>query len=588
MSHDDPGAAYEALLAFLYQTPFGLLEIDTAGAVGMANPMAVQLLMPLAAEGSIDNLFQALQPIAPQLRKVAAGLPVDPMHPGAELRLADAAAGRSLALRMVRLASSRLMVSVTDVTLADAQEAQRLASRVHDVQRTDALTALPNRQAMLDVLNGLLGGADVDGLALLLINLDRFERVNTRLGTAMGDQVLCEVATRLSQSLRLHDHLGTAARLGGDEFVVLLRHLRQSGDAERVALRLIRALALPCRLGEQQVEVGASIGVLAGASIGRDAEGALHDAALAMREAKRQGGGRHVVFHADTREHALAAARVEHELRLALRQNELFVVYQPIVPLAPDERLGVEALVRWQHPGRGLVPPDQFIAAAESSGLIVPLGAFVLEQACRQFMAWQRVLGAQAPGKVSVNASRAELQSPDFVATVRRLLEATAMPAAALQIEVTESMAAQHEELRAVLLELKALGVRIALDDFGTGFSSLSSLHQLPVDVVKIDRSFVRQLTTSHHHVVLVEATLMVARSLGMGTVAEGVETEEQAAALGRLRCASAQGYLYTRPQRADDITGWLRARAQAECFPAALHAKPGVTPADQVPQKVW
>ncbi|MBL8359606.1 MAG: bifunctional diguanylate cyclase/phosphodiesterase [Rubrivivax sp.] len=571
MTPDAP-SAHQALLSFLYQVPVGLLEVAADGAVTMANPMAAQLLLPLLREPVLDNLYDALHERLPALRAQAQAL--RPGDADAELALqlesdpeADGGARRVLELRLVRLDGARTMVSVSDVTAAQAQEQARLSARVHDAQRTDALTAMPNRQAVLDVLQQRLDGhggpaGATDRLALLLVNLDRFERVNTRLGTEAGDDVLREVAARLSGALRAHDRVGTVARVGGDEFVVLLDGLRQPDDAARVAQRLQQTLAPPMLAGGQALHLAASIGVLTGPHLGPTAEGALHAAALAMREAKRLGGARQVEYGADTREQALAAARMEHELQQALASRQLFVVYQPIVPLSPDGVLGLEALVRWQHPERGLVGPDRFIPIAEASGLIVLLGAYVLEEACAQFVAWQQTLGPVAPAKLSVNVSRAQLQASGFDETVRDILVRTGMPPGALQIEVTESLAAQNEGIRATLQRFKAAGLAVALDDFGTGYSSLSSLHQLPVDVVKIDRSFVQLLPSSAHHRVLVQATLMVARSLGLATVAEGVETEEQADELRRLACGGAQGYLYARPLRAGDVPAWLHAHA--------------------------
>lgn len=571
--------AYESLVTFLYRAPIALMEATLDGAITMATPLAMQLLLPLVPGEAPDDLYALLQSQAPALAAQARELPVDPAHAGLELRLEGGAPGaerKLLGLCVVRVDVDRLMVSVADITQAEAQQQRRMAARVHDVQRTDGLTAMPNRIAMLDALGQRLAAsgdaADARGrLALLLVNLDRFERINTRLGAEAGDAVLREIAQRLSTSLRPRDRVafGTAARLGGDEFVVLLDDLDDAGSAERVAQRLLHTLSAPCTVARQAVHIGISIGVLPGCHMPRDAEGALHDAALAMREAKRLGGGRCVVFQPGTRDLALVAARVEHELRDAVAAGELRVVYQPIVPLADGEPLGVEALVRWHHPQRGLVPPDEFIGIAESSGLIVPLGAFVLETACRQFVAWRRALGVRAPDKLSVNVSRAQLKGAGFEAVVDATLQRTGMPAQALQLEVTESLAAQDAGIREVLLRLKSLGLLIALDDFGTGYSSLSSLHQWPVDVVKIDRSFVRQLETSAHHEVLVEATLMVARSLGMSTVAEGVETPAQAAALRRLRCGSAQGYLYARPQTPQALTAWLGARSASPALAA-------------------
>lgn len=579
---DDRLTPYETLVSFLYQAPIGLLEVDLDGRITMANPVAVQLLMPLASNGALDNLFDAMQANAPGLRDQANMLPTEAGGEGLTLRLTGGAADQVLLLRLTRLDRYRLMASVSDITATEALERARIAARVHDVQRLDALTSMPNRQAVLDLLRQRLELAQaqpesLDGFALLLVDLDRFERVNTRLGAEAGDHVLRTVAARLQESIRQQGYVSpscTTARLGSDEFIVFLDGLRDIDDAQRTALRLLQALSEPCGIRGHTVHVGASIGVLMGPHMGSDADGALHDATLAMREAKRTGGGCHVLFEPNTHERALATARTEHELRLAIAGGQLFVVYQPIVPLAPGVAPGVEALVRWQHPARGLVPPDEFIGIAETSGLIVPLGSFVLEEACRQFVAWRRILGPSAPSKVSINISRAQLQSVEFESEVHAVLARTGMSSKSLQLEITESLAAQDEGMREILQRLKSVGILIALDDFGTGYSSLASLHQLPVDVVKIDRSFVRQLTSSPHHRVLVEATLMVAQSLGMRTVAEGVETLEQAQTLKRLRCDSAQGFLYARPLAAQAMEAWLLDRALSVCPPeSALSA---------------
>jgi EAL domain-containing protein (putative c-di-GMP-specific phosphodiesterase class I) len=267
------------------------------------------------------------------------------------------------------------------------------------------------------------------------------------------------------------------------------------------------------------------------------------------------------------RERAAHRADIESDLRQALLHDQLFVVYQPVVGLRADGgtdlSAGVEALVRWQHPVRGVVPPIEFIQVAEESGLIGALGDFVLRRACSDFMGWQRELGENAPRLLAVNLSRAQLAQPDWPATVREVLDKNGMRPAQLQLEVTESLAAQDQQVQQRLHELKAIGITLALDDFGTGYSSLSSLHQLPVDTVKIDRSFVCQADTSQHHRVLIEATVKVAQSLGMNTVAEGIETEAQAAAVRDQQCAKGQGYLFSRPLSSGALLDWLRAALQ-------------------------
>jgi len=294
----------------------------------------------------------------------------------------------------------------------------------------------------------------------------------------------------------------------------------------------------------------------------------LRDAGLAMVEAKRAGGNRHTVFDPAMRERAARRADIEADLRQALVEEQLFVVYQPVVKLLPDggvdHAAGVEALVRWRHPVRGIVPPVDFIGVAEECGLIGAVGDFVLERSCRDFMDWQARLGPAAPGLMAVNLSRAQLGQPGWIDAVQRILFDTGMPPGQLQLEVTESLAAQDHDIQQRLHALKALGVQLALDDFGTGYSSLSSLHLLPVDTVKIDRSFVAQADTSAHHRVLIEATVKVARSLGMRTVAEGIETRSQLDAVRAQQCDKAQGYFYSRPLPAAELLTWLDSRTAA------------------------
>jgi EAL domain-containing protein (putative c-di-GMP-specific phosphodiesterase class I) len=291
----------------------------------------------------------------------------------------------------------------------------------------------------------------------------------------------------------------------------------------------------------------------------------LGDASIAMAEAKRAGGGRYVLFDTAMRERVVRRGDIEGDLRRALQEEHLFVLYQPVVGLTAgggiDHATGVEALVRWQHPTRGTVSPIEFIQVAEECGLIGAVGDFVLRKACEDFVAWHAELGELAPRLLAVNLSRAQLAQPGWTGVVTAILAASGMRAHDLQLEVTESLAAQDEQVQERLHELKALGIKIALDDFGTGYSSLASLHLLPVDTVKIDRSFVSQGDTSHHHRVLIEATVMVARSLGMDTVAEGIETAAQAAVVRELKCDKGQGYLFSRPLTSAALKDWLGAR---------------------------
>ena len=590
----DSAASYEALMQFLYQAPIGLMQVTTAGEIIMINPMSAQLLMPLVPGGNLLNLFDALSSAAPQLRALAAGFSAPSGVVCESLRIAlpashaRGAGPQTLELSLLKLDDGSLMASLSDATLVVQQEQQRLDGQLRDASRTDKLTALPNRAVVLERIERALaaaGGKTGHEFAVMFINCDRFDSVNVTLGQDAGDELLRLLAGRLNGTVRAGDAVGraaepqrTAARLGGDEFVVVLEGLRHADDAQTIAQRLLDALCKPYSIGGQLVHASVSMGVVLRAMEGADADSLLQDASIAMREAKRDGGARYCVFEPSMKERAERRGSVERGLRRALLEGELFVVYQPIVDLASGDCIAAEALVRWRHPSRGMVPPVEFIGVAEETGLIGPLGVFVLNEACREFVRWQRVLGDRAPRTMSVNLSRAQLADPALVNQVAQALSASGMPAVNLQLEVTETLAAQDPHVQVRLHELKALGLTLALDDFGTGYSSLASLHLLPVDVVKIDRSFVSQAETSPHHRVLIAATVRVARSLGMGTVAEGIETAGQAAVLERLQCDKGQGYLYAKPLVADEALRWMAARPHA-----GVAAQGAVHPASDV-----
>jgi len=581
--------AYEALVQFLYRAPIGLVQAGLDGTVDMLNPMSSSLLMPLARDGSLDNLFDVLREVAPQLHTLSAQFdqPSGVVCEGLRLPLGELAAPggpQVLSLSVLKLDGTRLMATVTDATAEVQREHERLAKRLKNAARTDALTRMPNREAVLEQLQQILarppGGA---GFALLFMNCDRFRQINDALGQSAGDRLLVQIGERIRATLRPpSDHIDPfaasgqmAARVGADEFVVVLDGMRKREDAERVAERLLDALARPHQVHGQDITCKLSMGLVWGPDAGHAALAGelLRDASIAMIEAKRSGGARLVAFETTMRERAARRADIEADLRQALAEEQLYVVYQPVVGLRPDGETdvaaGVEALVRWQHPTRGNVTPFEFIPVAEESGLISALGDFVLRRACRDFAAWQRELGAHAPRLLAVNLSRAQLAEPGFPAVVREVLAEHGMAPSQLQLEVTESLAAQDAQVQQRLHELKAIGITLALDDFGTGYSSLSSLHQLPVDTVKIDRSFVCHADTSNHHRVLIEATVKVAQSLGMNTVAEGIETEAQAAAVRAQQCAKGQGYLYSRPLASDALLAWLRARQPVDVVPA-------------------
>ena len=576
-----PDAGHEALIEFLYQAPIGLAEAALDGEMALINPMAAQLLLPLAPTPDLGNLFAVLDTVAPDLPHLVASFRggSGPILESRRIALAhplrsDGTPG-VLSLGLWKLGPDRLMAVVSDVSLEVQREQEGLTRQLYDASRTDALTRMPNRVVAVDRIGSSMVREDPEGggeMAVLYMNCDRFRQLSESWGHAVGDEVLSMMADRLRSALRAHDTVdrigaeeSVAARVGGDEFVVVLNGLKRGEDVHVVARRLLEFLAAPYGVGTRQFVCTMSMGVVLQAQATGDAETVMRNASLAMAEAKRQGGGCYVIFQPEMAERAARRGEVENGLRLALETRGLEVFYQPFVHLVgAEDRVrrrcaGVEALVRWNHPVQGMIPPLEFIPVAEESGLIGRIGSLVLETACSDFVRWRSELGLRAPERLSVNLSRAELSARDFAARVGDILQRTGMDPRDLQFEVTESLAAQDDSVRLRLLELKGLGVELALDDFGTGYSSLSSLHQLPVDTVKIDRSFVSLADTSPHHRVLIEATVRVARSLGMGTVAEGIETPEQAGVVRDLGCERGQGYLFSRPLSAARTTEWLR-----------------------------
>ncbi|MBI5260107.1 MAG: EAL domain-containing protein [Burkholderiales bacterium] len=454
----------------------------------------------------------------------------------------------------------------------DMTEQKQMQAMLRHAARTDGLTQLPNRAAVFDRVQQVLQRESEQpgsGYAVLFMDFDRFKQVNDTLGHAVGDELLRQIAQRLRLTLRAGDVIGrsaqhehTAGRIGGDEFVVVLEAVHGREEACIVARRLLDALAAPYRIGPHIVHSTASIGIVTSEVAANDANTVMRDADTAMYEAKRGGRGRYVVFDPSMHERVAHGLALENDLRHALERDELCVVYQPVIELDGAPGCTVEALARWRHPVRGLVPPADFIPVAEESGLIVELGHRVLAQACRQFAAWQQLLGPLAPSTLAVNLSTMQLRHPGLIHEVGECLRDSGLAPHQLQLEVTESLAAQDDLARERLRELKALGVSIALDDFGTGYSSLACLHQLPVDTVKIDRSFVSQVETSGYHRALIEATIRVAQALGMCTVAEGIERVGQAQLLRQLQCDRGQGYLYSHPLEAAALPAWLATHA--------------------------
>ncbi len=441
----------------------------------------------------------------------------------------------------VTMAGERIHTTVVDISDRKRAEEQIEFHAYHDV-----LTHLPNRKLFADRLTQSISRARRAGkpLAVMFVDLDHFKSINDTLGHEAGDELLLEMAIRLRANVRDDD---TVARLGGDEFTIILAELRQPEDAVNVAEKIIKAVEQPLTIAGTSIEVSASIGISLFPDDGSDAESLLRNADSAMYRAKEAGRNTYQLCTDDMKRRAVERLSLETRLRRAITEGQLVLHYQPQVSLTSGAVVGVEALVRWNDPERGLVHPSAFIPMAEESRLILPLGEWVLLTACSQMRAWLDA-GIELP-LMSVNLSLRQFQQYDIVQSVRRVLAETGLDAGALELEITETAAMQNAETTVEVLQaLRELGVSIAIDDFGTGYSSLNYLKRFPITAVKIDRAFIRDLATSEGDAAIVSAVVGIARALKLRVIAEGVETEEQLSFLRRRNCDAAQGYLFSRP----------------------------------------
>ncbi|HLA06142.1 MAG TPA: EAL domain-containing protein [Anaerolineales bacterium] len=459
---------------------------------------------------------------------------------------------RGLAVRDTEGRAHRMAGSQSDITARKLAEERLAYDALHD-----PLTGLPNRVLFMDRLENRLERTrrnPNDLFAIMFIDLDRFKVVNDSLGHAVGDQLLVTTAHRLRQCVRPED---TVARLSGDEFAVLLDRVNDVGDTVRVAHRIKAQLVTTALLGPVERSGTASIGIVMFNDNYLTAGELVRDADSAMYRAKAMGGNSHQLFDAAMYTNAVALLQIEGELKRAVERKEWLVYYQPIVSLARNETVGVEALVRWLHPQRGILPPQEFIQVAEDTGLILPIGEYVLRAACQQVKAWR---DAGRPNFwVSVNISGRQFLDQNLVEKVAQVLAETGLPSDGLRLEITERVAIRDmDHTTKIINNLVALGVHASLDDFGTGYSSLSYLKQFPLKVLKIDQSFIHDIQLNKKNESLITAIIVMARSLGLEVVAEGVEKEEQLEFLRTERCDHVQGFLLSRPASASDLTKTL------------------------------
>jgi diguanylate cyclase (GGDEF)-like protein/PAS domain S-box-containing protein len=445
---------------------------------------------------------------------------------------------------------------------SDITRQKRDAEHIRFLAYYDGLTGLPNRSLLADRVAQAIAAARRSGrgLAVLFMDLDGFKHVNDSLGHLVGDELLRRVGERLKQQIRDTD---TLARFGGDEFVLMLSDVESVDDVRTGARRCIEALGSPIRINEHEINITPSIGVSVFPADGEDFDQLIKNADTAMYRAKESGRNQYRLFEAGMNAQAVSRATLGNHLRRALERGQLLLHYQPQADIASGEIVGIEALVRWQHPELGLVPPADFIPVAEEIGVICALGEWVLNEACRQAVAWQHAGLPHLP--VAVNLSALQLRRPDFLDTVRRALDSTGLEPHWLEVELTESVLMHEAEAAlSMLRELSKIGIRVAVDDFGTGYSSLAYLRRLPIDKLKIDRSFVRDLTVDRDDWVIVSTIIRMAHSLNLKVIAEGVETGEHLAILRAQGCDEVQGYHLSRPLPAEEVAEFIRQRAAA------------------------
>ncbi len=579
-------AALLRLASFPELLPSPIVEIDPDGNITYLNPAALLTFSNIEKfhleHPVLLGLVDAVQNENKQffLREVEIGRAIfeQSVHYIAESRLIRSylvdITDRKQAEKALKQLNEKLEIQVEKRTIELRQTIERLQAEISERQQAEAkihyqawhdlLTGLANRSLFTEMLGVSLARVrnSENLLAVIVINLDRFKTINDTLGHAIGDRVLQLFAERLTRCLRLSD---TVARWGGDQFTMLLSHISSPEDASKISQRVLDTMTLPFKWDCQStgkvippIHISTSMGIALYPQDGEDAETLLRNADAALHRAKENGRNNYRFYCPEMNSQAAELFKLENRLHQALERGELIIYYQPQVNIKTLAITGMEALLRWQHPELGLVPPGQFIPLAEETGLIVPIGEWVLKTACAQNRVWQEAGFSEL--RVAVNLSPRQFQQPNLVTCVARILSETGLAPEFLELEITESTVMQNVDFtRAMLGELQEMGVSISMDDFGTGYSSLSYLKKFPFHTLKIDRSFVRDLKDNPQDTAIISAVIALGCGLNLRVVAEGVENIEQLELLRRLECEQMQGYLFSRPLTAQDATQLLQ-----------------------------